>query len=329
MATGVAPRLAVLLCCVALVAACEADPGYNGRTSREWIALLQNGDVRQRENAAAALGQVLTINPKLEGPITALVSALADTSDAVRVAASLAISRPNVAAIDALPGLARLLDDTAHADVRVQGARALGRLLTRARPEERVQVTHALVPAHRDRDAGVRAAVADALGSASSLHVADPEIERALAALVSDPSMETRLRAVEALGEIRGPIRQKALRMALRDSSAGVRRAAIFSAMHDTTSLVALEAEIRRVLTDSSTHVRLAAVSALGALPDAPNPLVTAALRGRLIDADSAVRAEAAHALTRFHARGGHDPLSPEPSVTERCKQLPPRTRGC
>lgn len=322
-------RVPRLLCCGVLVAACQADPGYAGQSSAEWIAQLQDGDARQRESAVVALGHVLTINPKLKAPITALVSSLSDTSDAVRVAASRAISQPGVEAIDALPGLARLLDDSAHNAVRMQGVRALASLLTRARLSERSEVLQALVGAHRDRDGGVRAAVADAIAEAPTTGASEPAIERALMALVADSATTTRLRAVQALGAIRGPARRDALRMALRDSSAAVRAAAIHGITRDTATIAAAEEEIIRALTDTSVLVRLAAVRALGVLPRATNSLVTAALRARLADGDSTVRTEAAHALTQFHARGGRDPLPPEPSLLERCKLLPPRTRGC
>jgi HEAT repeat protein len=186
-----------------------------------------------------------------------------------------------------------------------------------------------LVAAHRDRDAGVRAAVADALGAVPITGASEPSIDSALLALVTDSATSTRLRAVQALRAIRGPARRDALRMALRDSSAAVRTAAIHGITQDTATLSALEEEITRVLTDTSVRVRLAAVQALGVLPQATNSLVMAALSARLTDGDATVRTEAAHALTQFHARGGRDPSPPEPSSFERCKQLPPRTRGC
>ena len=108
---------------------CQADPGYDGRTSQEWIAQLRDGDVTARQDAVGALSYVLSVNPKLNPPFRALVFALSDTSDAVRVAASRALSQSGVKATDALPGLVRMLDDSAHADVRVQSVRTIARLL--------------------------------------------------------------------------------------------------------------------------------------------------------------------------------------------------------
>lgn len=66
------PRIARVCWCVLLVGACQADPWYAGRPSGEWIAQLQTGDTEGREAAAAALGNVLAINPRLARPITAL-----------------------------------------------------------------------------------------------------------------------------------------------------------------------------------------------------------------------------------------------------------------
>ena len=91
-------RAVAVVYCVTLVAGCEADPGHGGRASREWIEQLRQGDAKEREDAAVALGNVLAVNPKLERPVTALVAALADTIDAVRVAASSALAQPGVIA---------------------------------------------------------------------------------------------------------------------------------------------------------------------------------------------------------------------------------------
>lgn len=321
-------RPLLAFCCAAILSACQGDPGYAGRASSEWIGQLRDGDARERENAAVALGHVLAINPRLEPPITALVSALSDTSDAVRVAASRALSQPDVKAIDALAGLERLVDDSAHAAVRAQGIRALGRLLAASVAAERSRILSVLIPAHRDPDSEVRAAVADALGGAQYAASPDTDVQRALSALVTDAEPATRLRAVDALDVLSADARREALRIAMGDSSAAVRTLAVTLLARDTIAMSALQSEILGALIDSSAGVRLAAVHALGAVPVSANPRMVSALRARLADTDSAVRTEAAHALTQFHVRGGRD-AALEPSLLERCRQLPPRTRGC
>jgi HEAT repeat protein len=323
-----AMRAVAVVYSVALVAGCQADPGHGGRASREWIEQLRQGDAKEREDAAVALGNVLAVNPKLERPVTALVAALADTIDAVRVAASSALAQPGVIAMDALPGLAQMLNDSSHASVRAQGVRAIGRLLSTSALAERAMLLGSVVPAHRDGDAAVRAAVADALGRIMSSATTDTIVQQTLETLVRDSVASTRLRAVEALGSLPAMARRQALHTALNDSSAAVRHAAVLQVRRDTLALADMQAQLVNLLADSSAPVRLAAVRALGSLSMATYPNVTAALRARLTDADSTVRTEASHALTRFHAQGGRD-ASHEPTLLERCKQLPPRTRGC
>ncbi len=251
-------RAVAPLYCTAIVSACQADPGHAGRASREWIEQLRKGDAQEREDAAVALAQ------------------------------------PGVVAIDALPGLAQMLNESAHAAVRIQGMRAMGRLLMSSDAAERLTLLASLVPAHRDGNAAVRAAVADALGRITSSVAIDTTVQRALTTLVGDSVAATRLRAVEALGAIPGSAWRGALRLTLRDSSAAVRRAAVMQLRRDTLARAETQALVVKLLTDSSAHVRLAA----------------------------------AHALTRFHAQGGRD-ASHEPTLLERCQPLPPRTRGC
>lgn len=323
-----AMRAMTALSCVALVAGCQADPGHQGRASREWIEQLREGDATEREDAAVALGKVLAVNPKLDRPVTALVAALADTIDAVRVAASVALAQPGVVAMDALSGLAQMLTDSVHASVRVQGVRAIGRLLSVSAPAERSMLLAAVVPSHRDGDAAVRAALADALGKIASSVTTDTIVQQTLETLVGDSVATTRLRAVEALGVLPALARRAALQRALQDSSAAIRHVAVLQLRRDTLVLAELQAQLFELLADSSATVRLAAVRALGSLSMARSPNVTAALRARLTDVDSAIRTEAFHAITRFHAQGGRD-ASREPTLLERCEQLPPRTRGC
>lgn len=327
-ALSVMLRATAAVLCIAVGSACQADPGYAGRTSREWIDQLRQGDAREREDAAVALGNVLVVNPKLDQPVSALVAALADTIDAVRVAASAALAQPGVVAIDALPGLAHMLSDSAHASVRAQGVRAIGRLLSMSEPAERATLLATVIPAHHDGDAAVRAAVADALGRITSSAMTDMMIKRTLVTLVADSVAATRLRAVEALVGLPASARRAALQRALQDQASTIRLAAILQLSRDTTGLEGMQPEVVGLLSDSSTQIRLAAVRALGSLSTTRSSRMSEALRARLGDVDSTVRTEAAHALTRFHAQGGRD-ASHEPSLLERCKQLPPRTRGC
>lgn len=79
-----------------------------------------------------------------------------------------------------------------------------------------------LVRLARGDDAQLREAALDVL-----LGIEDPTLTSLFMDLVSDPSEEIRLRAVVALGELRSAEAVPVLTRALRDPSAGVRRAAV------------------------------------------------------------------------------------------------------
>ncbi len=151
----------------AATGACNGDPGYQGRPSRSWIAQLAQGPTSDaRADAAMALGRVLDVQPNEPATIAALVRALADTNDEVRVAAASALTgaaaggRQTRAALPgAVPGLAALLADSAHPDVRVQAARVFAGL----RAATGAGGVRALARALRDPDADVRRASLDAV----------------------------------------------------------------------------------------------------------------------------------------------------------------------
>ncbi len=128
--------------------------------------------------------------------------------------------QPGVIAIDALPGLAQMLNDSSHVSVRAQGVRAIGRVLSMSALAERSMPLASVVPAHRDGDAAVRAAVADALGRITSSATTDTIVQRTLETLARDSVATTRLRAVEALGALSAMARRAVLQTVLHDSSA-------------------------------------------------------------------------------------------------------------
>jgi HEAT repeat protein len=82
------------------------------------------------------------------------------------------------------------------------------------------------------------------------------------------------------------------------------------------------------LLDDASATVRTAAVVALGAVGGTDGAAADA-LRALQADPDSLVRREAAHALARFHQRGGLDPRPAEPSRVERCRTAPRGAPDC
>lgn len=125
-------RRRVLLCALlwvvapAAVACTGADPGYEGRSSRDWIAALQDPDTLARRKAASALGRVLSINPKASGVVDALVRTLADSNDEVRIEAATSLTQNGVLASEAVPGVVGALHDSLHVHTREHAALLLG-----------------------------------------------------------------------------------------------------------------------------------------------------------------------------------------------------------
>ena len=321
-------RLATVLCCM-VVGACAADPGFGGRTSAEWIAQLGADNPREREDAALALGRVLERNPRLRAPVEALVRALADTADAVRLAASRALRQPGIRATDAVSGLEGMLQDSAHAEVRVHALRTLAALLPHVRDSAtRIRIVGQLSALHRDTSPSVRVAAAMAWARDSSGSIGRAEVQTSLTELARDATEEARREAIAALAMAGTPSTLDVVRRALEDSSRSVRAAAVAGLSRAGAAARYAIPELVRALSDTAAGVRFAAVKALDKLAVPRSPAVNAAFRVAAQDADSTVRQEAVHALATFHARGGtHSPR--EPTQAERCRDLPPRTRGC
>lgn len=334
---GQAPLLGLVL---TVLQGCQADPGYGGRSSAEWASQLRDAPALEREQAARALGAALSLNPRLAVATTALITALSDTVDAVRVAAAQALAQPGVR-VKAATGaaLGAMLADSAHAAVRIQAVRALGVLASNAVDSvARRELVRAILPLHRDPDAGVRASVATTLTEAlietlapTQAPGARPEVDAVLEVLARDTMHAPRAAALAGLALAMTPRAVPAVIRATRDSSPAVRSLAAGALGRVTNDAAVGDAAMTGLLalvTDRATAVRLAAVQALGTRTTRA-PAVEAALRAASRDTNALVQREALHALNRFHARGGKDPAAPEPTHAERCAQLPPRTRGC
>ncbi|ODT04477.1 MAG: hypothetical protein ABS52_04260 [Gemmatimonadetes bacterium SCN 70-22] len=139
---------------------CSADPGFSGRTAEEWIRQLeQSPDSVERRAAARALGSVLAIHPRSTRVTAALVRALADTSDDVRLEAGTALVQHNRLAPTAVPGLVRLMSDSAHEHTREHAAELLAAVI----PENVGDVVSPLIRALEDPSVRVRGAAVRAL----------------------------------------------------------------------------------------------------------------------------------------------------------------------
>lgn len=327
---------AMLSIAVLLAIACTADPPYRGRSSDEWIAQLRDPSLSARIDATAALAAILRIHPGSRRVTASLVQALADSSDDVRLAAGNALAQPGVDASDAVAGLIQVAHDSAHAEVRATALRLLG-IVAATIDSSKVQpqldaLVRVWVDAVDDSSALVRAASADAIDRMGTrLRPRSAALENMLRNLVHDPEPRMRIRALTILGNVspRDSLARTLYGLALRDPAVAVREAAVVTAARarpgDSEILPAITAALR----DSAPSVRRAAVAAFAGEHVALTTAARVALVQAQADPDSTVRTEATHALARFHQRGGVDALPRVPSVVERCRDLPPRTRGC
>ncbi len=327
---------ALLTLVVVQSAGCDADPGYRGRTSNEWIAQLHNPNVAAKVDAAAALAEILRIQPGSPRVTGALVQALGDSTDDVRLAAGDALAQPGVDASDAVRGLITVAYDSAHADVRASAMRLLARVIRGMRGPEAEQHLEAVVRVWAtgltDPSVQVRSASADALERAGdALRAHSAVLVEGLRRLAREPEARLRARAVSILPSVSMPdsLAQAMYGEAFRDPVNAVREAAIVAAGRPARADVFLLNAITAALDDSASTVRRTAAVTLGTIDVSLLGTTQSALRHAQADADSAVRTEATHALQRFHQRGGVDAPPREPTAEERCRDLPRRTRGC
>ena len=197
---------------------------------------LQSSVPAVRANAAAALGRAGE-----KSVVPALIVALNDSEKSVRCAAAKALG--SLRDLRAAPALANALSDN-NSNVRFYAAHALGEI---ADPK----ATDALLAALRDAEWSVRDEAAWALRQTGDARIAAPlaamlkekhapvthivwllqqvggkQAVAPLAALLADRETETRMRAVNALSELRAPQGIDPLVRALKDGDPGIRRAA-------------------------------------------------------------------------------------------------------
>lgn len=280
-----------------VLVSCQGEPGYRGRTSREWMTALGDSSPLVRVQAADALGHVLEIAPRSPHVVRALIATLADSVDRVRMAAATALVAQGVRAEGAVPGLHAALHDSAHAHVRAQAASILGSLGPAA-GEGSIPV---LIEAVADDSPEVRAAALHALAAfGSAALIALPEIRSRL----DDASPSVRLRALEALTSVEAAdtVVVPAVRNALSDSTAAVRASAAYLLGGLRAAAGPAVDALVVALGDPDAEVRAAAAYALGEI----GPVARAAvplLRVLLGDPDPRVRQLSKDALARIESR--------------------------
>lgn len=309
--TGRALAAVVLM----LAIGCTADPGYGGRTSGEWIQQLSSPDENSRADAAEALERVLQLQPKMPNVVRALVRALADTADVVRTAAGRALATQGVKSPEAAPGLAAMLSDSAHPDVRVTAARLLGLVQTRTDT-----AVAALINALRDSDSNVRASAAQALGLIGpSAAPALPHLLR----LSGDPQADVRVKVIEALIGARASleIALPVFERALDDSVRSVRATAAYALGSLGPLPAPALATLVRHLADPDAWVRSTVAFAIGRIGPAATAAIPSLIALQRRDTSSAVGGAVQFALAAVRGQPLAIPQLPEPSKVEPCKQ--------
>ena len=283
----------VVISAVVVVGGCQADPGFGGRSTRDWIAALEDSTVVGRVRAVDALRNILRVQPNSPHIVRALIRALGDSVDAVRMSAGVALTTEGVRAEGAVPALHDALHDTAHAVVRWQAAMILGRLAS-STGQASVPV---LIEALSDAEPQVRAAAAQALGEIG--HVSAPALPH-LFLLVKDPDADVRVKAVEALPKISNDTATAhPLILALSDSAPEVRRAAASALGTLLTPTSRTVAALAQALRDSTPTVRAAAALSLAQIGPPARASRTALLAARR-DSSATVRRVVEDALRRI-----------------------------
>lgn len=287
------PWSLIALAGVFCIGACQGDPGFGGRSSREWIASLDDSSVAVRVQAIDALRRILRVKPNSPRVVEALIRALGDSVDAVRMSAGVALTTEGVRAGGAVPALHNALHDSAHAIVRWQAAIILGRLAPSAGQASVPVLTEAL----SDEEPQVRAAAAEALGRIGQGSA--PALPQ-LFLLVRDPDATVRLKTVEALPNVtRDTSIISRLILALSDSAPEVRRGSAASLGALGTSTSRSVAALGRALEDPSAAVRAAAALALAEIGP-PARASRVALLAAQRDSSAQVRRVVEDALRRI-----------------------------
>ena len=304
-------RFAALAFLLAL--GCNSDPGHGGRSSAAWMTGLSRGDTRTKVQAAEALRQVLEIRPDYPEVVRALVTALQDTSDAVRIAAASALTADGVETRTAIDGLHAVMHDSAHADVRA----SVLLIISRLSPDRAIALLPYLCEVLKDPNARVRAAAVDAIGAMRS---AAAEEVPSIAEMSNDSSSAVREAVLRALVSLQAnsSLLLRVSRSALRDSSASVRIAAAETLRSMGPAAAPAVEDLAIALADTNVTVMRSAVIAIGAIGPAAKRALPAlrSLETRLTDAPQPLIRE-----TIEFVEGRAGPVrSPEPTLQERCR---------
>jgi HEAT repeat protein len=262
----------------------EEEPAYMGRTFRQWIADLNNGDAEVRHQAAYALAHM---GPKISRAFPALKDAAKSSDPSVRHDATVALGYTGP---QALPVLLELLESEENRYSAVMGLQRMQpdpfpeliKRLANGEPRQRRaaaaamhlamnymwrqpgEVLPALRVAMKDADGFVRLSALGTLRGPSynpSLPV-DLVLE-----LLKDKDPEVRFRTADFLWEpeAAGPTVQRVLEKLLHDPDGRVRVSAAWALLRlDAERATDMLAVIRQALKDKDEAVQKHAVYAIG-----------------------------------------------------------------
>jgi hypothetical protein len=205
----------------------NAGPRSHGHSARHWIATLDSLEAHERRQAIHALGD---LGAEAAEAVPALARILEEDPDpGSRIEASLALSKMDPASREAVPALTRALE-RGEPLVRLNSALALFRLRAHARPA--IPALARAMADERNRTNCDRFAftiqelAARALGRVSA--GTDWAVPALIGTLEAARYDELRAAVVDALGEVGAPARPAVpkLRALLGDGNADVRRAA-------------------------------------------------------------------------------------------------------
>lgn len=246
------------LCIAATLLACgPSDRAYRGHTAREWAAQLSAPTSRERVVAAEALYH---ISPTSDDVVSALLTAMRDTSGEVQSAVAVALATVGARAV---PGLADAVGDD-HTSVRLIALSLLGERGADAAPAA-PSIARALADSNQD----VRIAAAQSL---ARIGPAAREAEPALLEAARRGGTSLRAAALQALvaNDAEPVTLAPVFAAALRDSAWMLRVAAVPILPASRIGRQEVLAMITLLTRDPDARVRQAAYGSLGGLLGVP-----------------------------------------------------------
>lgn len=309
---------AVMAMLTIVASACDSDPGYAGRSSAQWIAELKSGDESGKAGAARALGKVLESRPDYPKVVTALVAALRDTSDVVRIAAASALTAEGVDTQAAIDGLHEVLHDSIHADVRTSAVLIISSL----GPERAIALISYLCELLNDPSPRVRAAAVDAIGAIGL--PASREIP-SISQMRTDSVPEVRQAVLGALVNLGADANAliPVARSALGDTSAIVRASAADALRFLGPASLPVVADLTRALGDPDERVVRSAMLALGTIGPGARSALPSLRRLRLAARNGAELQDETIAILEGRRPLGR--MGGEPTSQEKCRNNPTR----